>query len=229
MGAPALVGFSDDRINFRFICFGNLGGFPQQPHASFNAEIYTRFDCPEAFPGYRNVNLGGGGLGEGAGVTIAEDAELAVDSCNMIAYEVGVRGAGSFVFDMREENTGLPGTPIPGTQRSFKKLSSEAQVARFTFDPPIRIPERVWVTLRGDTADAQWVWTQVDATIGRTRETFARLDPNSIWQELFPPFQEPAGMHLAIVCAGQPPGGACCDMFVTQCEGSADPGRVCKS
>jgi len=228
IGAPALTGFSEDRFDTNGAgCVSTAGGFPAQPHASINAEVFADGACPAAFPAYHNVGLGGLDLTEGPGILMAEDLELGVTACQMIAYEVGVRNAGSYQFDLREGGL-LPGEVITGTQRGFEKTTGGASLLRFTFDPPVAIPQDVWLTFLGDSFDARWVLTDRDAAIGHTGPGYAKIRGISTWQPVFPQGLF-IGFNVRIVCAGEAPRGACCDMFVTECRGGPDDGIVCRS
>jgi len=52
VGTPPLQGFSCDQFDFPgFPCSNDLGGFPDQPQASFNLQIYADSACSASFTG----------------------------------------------------------------------------------------------------------------------------------------------------------------------------------
>ncbi len=139
-GTPPLVGFSCDQYDFPGSpCTAWAGGFPNQPQASFNFEIYADSACTSSFTGYKNNNPSGSTFNPGANVTFADDILLITappptpppsSSCNMIAYEIAVKGEGFYTFDMRNTcNSGIIGR----TKKTFSVFgTNEVRIARFT-------------------------------------------------------------------------------------------------
>lgn len=207
MGALPLIGFSEDRIDFPgFACNVGIGGFPSFGHASFNSEVYVRDNCPDAFMGYHNKKSYKAGVNHGANVIITSNIELVVESCDMVGYEVGVRGPGLYTFELRKDNNGIRGEPIEGTRKLFVRNENNFRPQSFYFDPPIHLDKNVWITFKVNNGLGGWVSTESEATIGHTI----------------------SGVFYAIVtCAGQPPVGACCDMYIKECVGGHDDGEAC--
>ena len=144
IGMPAEVGFSDDRVDYPgFFCYADAGGFPRQPHVSFNANVYVDPACADAYPGYRNLQPGRPGFTEGSNKCIADDLELSFGQCDMVAYEVHVKGAGIYKFDLWKDADGLPGAVIPGTAQTQLGPSppESTKNLRFPIDP-VRLPAR---------------------------------------------------------------------------------------
>ncbi|MCH7839099.1 MAG: hypothetical protein IID38_02535, partial [Planctomycetes bacterium] len=225
VGTPPSWGFSGDILDFPLAtCSGNLGGFPQQPHASFNAEVFVDDSCQDAYVAYRNLNPGRGGENEGRNVRMADDLELNVAGCDLCGYEVGLRGQAVWSLDVRRDNGGIPGTVIPGTEGVFFTQNDNAQIGRILIDPPIFLNStRVWVTVRPNARTGKWILVGRDATVGRTAVTYAVQDSDTLqWEIKFPDHEDQhGGFYVTLQCAGQPPLGACCDMFFLDDDGEA--------
>lgn len=244
IGAPALLGFSSDRLDFPgFACNANAGGFPPQPHASYWAQIYGDATCIDSRLAYHNTQPGRGGFSEGTGKCVADDLQLLERDCQMVALEVNVKGAGLYKFDVRRNSGGLPGAVIPGTARtrSVPMTATGTQLVRFNYDPPISLGpidnsgQRVWVTFEGNNVGAGWVLTRKDADVGATNRTYARSISGANcanvadWEVTNPTDQSAhGGFDATIYCAGLAPSGQCCDMYLTD-DGACLPteSRVC--
>ncbi len=221
-GAPAFVGFSADNFDYPgFACDSYLGGFPDQPQASFNAEIYGDADCPEAFVGYKNNNPGGSLYNPGAAIFLADDIQLGAAGCNMIAYEVAVRGVGFYEFRMSQNcESGV----IAGTEGYFSLFgTNDVRIARFAFDPPIPLPQNFWFATKVGNYTSSVVISGQQAGIGETADLLETVGVNGC--NIVPPDDIGEGIHgafnLAITCAGPAPVGACCDMIFTDEYGDA--------
>ena len=255
LGAPALVGFSSDRLDFPGqSCNANAGDFPPNPHASFWAEVRADITCTDGHPGYHNTQPGRSGFTEGTNKCIADDVHLVDENCQMVALEVTVRGTGLYKFDVRRNAGALPGPVIPNTARSRSIPTTKVggQVVRFEYNPPITLGpsaadgQRVWVTFYGNNPNAGWILTGNDADLGATAPTYARsisgasCDVANDWEVLPPaPGRGHGGFDVTIYCADLPPKGQCCDMYLTDdgaclpsasrvCVGGAFAGDPCK-
>ncbi len=149
-GAPATLGFSADLFDFPgCACDTYLGGYPTSPHASFYLKVYTRDDCGPAHIGYKNMMQAGPWYTVGAGVPIFNDITLGVSECDLIAYEVTVKGFGLVKFDLRSElcvsdpfNEGV----IPGTEGQIIVMTDVPTVARVLIEgAPIPLPPDFWL------------------------------------------------------------------------------------
>lgn len=254
IGAPALVGFSSDRLDFPgFACNAFLGGFPNSPHASFWAQIKADSTCVDSHPGYHNTSPGRGGFSEGTNKCMADDLHLADTDCKMVALEVNVKGQGLYKFDVRRDAGGLPGALIPGTARtrSVPGTAVGAQVVRFNYDPPITLGpangggQRVWVTFQGNNPGAGWILTRKDADIGDTAQTYGRsitgagCDVVNDWEVVNPADNTAhGGFDVTIYCQALATPGQCCDMYLTDdgqclpaesrvCQGGPSDGQPC--
>jgi len=239
VGAPALVGYSDDVIDYPgFPCNASFGGFPSQPHASFHASVYGDTACADAFPTYQNIRTSQPGVNAGANNCIADDIQVN-RTCRMVEMEVGLRGSGIYDLELREGRPAEPFAPsvpigdckngrdsmnqfaIPGTYRRFLVTTSGATVRRFTFDPPVDLPEGpIFAVLVPNNIYATWILTGKDAAIGSTSALFWKWQFNA-WQSVLPSNNNHGGLQLTITCDGQPPTGACCDMLTGAEEGDA--------
>jgi len=228
IGTPAMVGFSDDRLDFPgFQCSAHAGGFPSNPHASFNAQFFAGTKCPEAFVAYKGWWLTGQPYSAGMQVQFADDLTLDVNDCQMVAYEVGIRGSGLYSFDVRPD---CNGPAIPGTFKQFLIQSgTNLTHARFTFEPPIPLNTRTpWFGMKVSNTSAGVIYG-MNPIIGSSSDSFGYIPTGGTLCTLtdFPDPRYRAAFYVSITCAGSPPVGACCDMAVTQCDGGPDDGRFC--
>jgi hypothetical protein len=220
VGGVAGTGVSCDRLDFPGVaCNANFGGFPANPHGSFNLQMFGEENCAEVFVGYKNDRPSGPVFNPGNNQWLLDDITLAVPGCQMISYEVAVRGIGFYQFEMRPncEDDG-----IPGTYKLTSVFFNELHVSRFAFDPPIAVPEHFWFATRVLDGAGSIITTGTQAGIGETADVYAVSPPG--------PFQQcstidvpevHAGVNLTITCAGQLPAGACCDMGFTDQNGDA--------
>ncbi len=233
VGAPALIGYSDDVYEDSFFgCGVSLGGYPRTFHSSFHAQLYVRGDdkealCPPSFLGYRAATPRITTLIPGADVRIAEDLELEAGMCELLSYEVALRGTANVRLDLRlagqDDGKGisLPGDVIPGTEASGAISGNRVQLIGRSFDPPIPIPPRFWVTLEADGSTARAIVVGSPVNIGRTQSTYA-IAGQTGWE-----LQElgneagPRALQVSVRCAGIAPPGACCDMMFTDGDGNA--------
>jgi hypothetical protein len=224
VGAPALLGYSADRIDYPgFPCNAHFGGFPAAPHASFYARIYTSGVCPEAFAGYKNTNHAGNALAAGSGAYLANDISLAVSACNMVGYEIAHKGNGIVQVDLRTslsnsdpENGGL----IAGTRTSCLSIGDGPQLCRAEFDPPIPLPQNLWAVFQTSTSTAGPLLTCKQADPGSTENLYMAYTDGE-WQGEAAGGACWSGFELTILCDGSPPPGACCDMLLTDSAGEA--------
>lgn len=212
MGAPPLVGVSDDVVDFPgFACSANLGGYPDFGHASYNVQLFADAACEDSFPAYRNVQDARNGYNPGANVWLADDLELNVDSCEMIGYEVAVRGVGFYTFELLRDVGGVPGSTVANTRKLIVHADSGFQLSHFSFDPPIPLDQKIWMAGRVGNDVNGWVLTGKDASVGATANTFVRLKPETgEWEILSPPAGQHGGFYAVIHCLGDPAIGACC-------------------
>jgi len=221
MGTPALSGFSGDQFDYpQFPCSANFGGFPDDPQASFNLEIYGDAECANAFAGYKNHIPNNNKFNPGANVWFADDIQLGVDECQMIGYEVAVKGVGFYEFEIRNN---CDGPLIGGTQKYFTIPSgTETRIARFNFAQPIALPQNLWFSARVNNSTGGVVVTGQQACIGRTEDLISVIGEDGACNLIRIPG---SGIHsafdLTITCAGSPPVGACCDMALTDANGEA--------
>ena len=230
VGSPALVGFSGDVIDIPgFACANRLGGFPAAPHASFNLQIFgDEATCPVAHVAYKDHNAAGSTFANGgANVYVADDLAFLENGCNMIGYDVAVRGSGTFIFQF--QNGCDDSSAIPGTVGVFAQtqITTEPRVRRFTFDPPIRLPRTPWFAVRPNNGTSGIVLAG-PPMLGDTSGEYCKDDPVTGLTQVAPPSVY-GGFHVAITCAGEAPTGACCDMYVTQCRGGESDGKACKT
>jgi hypothetical protein len=227
VGTPPLQGFSCDQYDFPGLpCNSNLGGFPGQPDASFNLEIYADSACTPSFTGYKNNQPAGSIISFGQDVTFADDIQLVNDRCNLIGYEVAVKGGGFYTFDMR---LNCEGPAITGTTKSFiVGPGTDLKIARFTVSPPVPLPQNLWFGAKVNNPNGVVVMAGQQACIGRTEDNIGVIGGDGVCVPThFPGTGIHAALNLTITCAGPAPVGACCDMFLTECRGGPKAGSVC--
>ncbi len=218
LGAPATIGYSGDIFDFPgFPCNGWFGGFPQQPHASFWAEFFGGDTCPEAYVAYKANRQSGGAAYIGANTQGVDDVRLMVNNCQMIGYEVTVKGTGYYTFDLRRT---CDGQVIPGTERIFLLYASmpQLQAPRFNFDPPISLNSAdVFLGFSVTSNSAGSIIAGIKPNIGESDNDYFTQSPATGCSPV-PPTQGVYGaINLAITCAGTQPTGACCDHFSGTC------------
>lgn len=224
MGAPPIRGFSDDVVDFPgFACNADIGGFPSFGHATFNVEIFGDASCSPAFLGYRNEKAFKGGFSVGTDTLIADDIELGGQGCQMIAYEVGVRGPGLYTFDIRRDAGGIPGSSISGTRKLFVQNVNTFRSECFSFTSPISLDTNFWVTFKVNNDVGGWINNESNATWGNTTRSFA-IRNGGVWEIVDsddPNIPNFGGFYFSVQCEGEAPLGACCDMFLRDAEGDA--------
>lgn len=237
IGTPAQVGFSGDVYDtIDFPCNSSAGGFPSQPHASFNAEIWGAASCPDTCLTYQNIRSSQVGINAGANNCIADDLILP-RTCQLAEMEVGLRGAGVYDVELRRNRGGLPdggcaggaasmgGTAaISGTHHRFLVTSSGLTVKRFTFSPPIQLPDvNLFAVVVPNNVNANWILTGRNAAIGDTAASYYTWNTDE-WASVLPTALH-GGMQITLTCAGACPVGACCDQYVRDDDNEA----VCRN
>lgn len=215
MGAPAQQGFSCDRLDavgYNLTCNATLGGFPQASFAAMNAQLFADATCDDTFVGYRANTPSGPLFNPGANVTLADDIELDVDGCQMVAYEVAIKAGGTYAFDLR---TGCDGQVIPGTERlAVNSLTASVPfLSRQVFDPPITLPKSFWFAARVSSSNGGVVLAGNAPCVGFTQDSLVVVSPTLECTSIPAPLPGLyAALNVTIICAGTPPVGACCDM-----------------
>jgi hypothetical protein len=224
VGGVASTGASCDQVDFPgFFCRATFGGFPDQPHASFNLQLLGDKTCTQSFVGYKNNMPSGPVINPGANTWLVDDIKLGVPECQMTAYEVVARGVGFYEFEMRRE---CEGNVLAGTPRQ-QVISQGNNPTRFRFEvnPAVPLPESFWFGTRVTSSTAGIVTAGLPACIGLTADSYGT--PTSTECAIIRPGEEPlppsvlGGVNLMITCAGQPPVGACCDMVFTDEDGES--------
>lgn len=219
-GAPAVTGYTRTSTSFQDVSC-NID-FVHDQHAGFHVEIYAREPCVRAYPGYLNSDHAEQLISQGVGIRIADDLELQTNDCLLIGYEVTAKGASALVngtirADLRTALDNADpdnGSVIEGTQHSFFVFGDAPQIHRFVVDPPILIPQNLWITFDSNNSSVGPILTERQAFIGQTKNTMSRFF-NGQW-ELFtlPSFNVHGALDVTIFCAGGPEPGACCDTIL---------------
>jgi hypothetical protein len=237
VGAPAMVGHSADVMDYQgaLACSAFFGGFPEQPHTSIWAEMYGGAHCPESLEAYKAAKASGGQFSAGQNVPFLDDIKLIVNNCQMIGYEVAVRGQGFYQFDLvRDCGDPISEPAIPGTYRTFwvnLDTQPQLQLARFSFDPPIPLnTDSLYFRFIVNNTTGGVVQAGVPPTIGTSSEDYFRVNWSGGCEPGYPPSGSTVSgvFHASITCAGSPPVGTCCDMAVTECRGGPDDGIPCR-
>ncbi len=211
VGASPFTGMSCDQLDYPgFPCSGSLAGFPEQPHGSFNLELYGDEECGASFVGYKNSRPSGGFFNPGQGLTLVDDIRLGIPNCEMIGYEVAVRGLGSFQFDMRRF---CEGSILAGSEKVYNGTGNGLQIARFAVNPPVVLPRDFFFATEVNTSEAGIVTTGVQACVGSTEDAYLVAGETGCAEISAPDPVLHDAVDLTILCAGEPPLGACCDMY----------------
>ena len=239
LGTPAQKGFTADAFQLSGAqpCISNFGGFPQQIYAGFNIEVWGEDagSCAETNVAYSARNEAGSVFNPGTSISLVDDLALLTPNCRLVGYEVAVRGTGRFDFEFRNF---CDSAAISGTAR-FGLISpsagSDTRTLRFAIDPPVALPQNVWFAAKVNNQSGGVVLSGDDPQVGTTADIFGVQPPT-------PPADPPAActvedtvagqedaMNVTVICEGEPPVGACCDMFVPQCTGGPVVGGACRS
>jgi hypothetical protein len=237
-GAPPTLGFSADGFAVSpASCSESLGGFPDAPHASFDAEIYVHDDCADSFVGYRNTDHSQAAYSPGPfaqGWRFADDITLGAPQCNLIAYEFAFKEA-IVCADLRrglENDNPEDGQMIEGTECCAIQTGASVEIARCELPEPVLLTEQstLWVAFRSNSTSKGPVQTCKNALVGETSNVWMVYDPAlSEWVPEEGVSGCWGGFDVTLYCAGPPPMGACCDMYLTECAGGGDDGRHCEA
>lgn len=228
IGAPADIGHSADIFDFPgSACTANVGGFPRFPHGSFNLELWG-LNCTETNPQYSARREAGSAFNPEPTTWITDDITLLTDSCLMRAYVVGVRGPGTYNFELREA---CDGAAIPGTQvTQLVGLSShqEPRIFEYTFDPPILLPREFVYAVRASRLGAGPILAGLFPSVGSTDDVFGMEMAGGACDVLSGPSLAWDALHFAVICDGPAAVGACCDRYMTFCVGGPRSGLACE-
>ena len=216
VGQPGVVGFSLDRYHHPLEgCDTWFGGWPEFPRASMNVEVFSERTCETSLAAYH------AGPPTAAVFVppndpqprVADDLTLAVDPCELRAYELSLRGiAGPYTasIDLREQ---LGDGPIPGTERVFEgRGAGSIETARFSFEPGIILPKQLWMTWQ-TSRPSTGATIAVMGGIGSSGPTYAGLNFPGFpgWN---PTLTLPNGVAaifaLSVFCRADDTVGACC-------------------
>ncbi len=242
-GSPAIKGLSQDLYDGPVACNSDLGGMPATGrHASFDAEVFTRELCGEAFPAYRNSNHAGAPFSAGDNRLFADDVTLGVaaEECNMTAYEVAFRGAQStsqgpvqvvlhsYLSDSDPETTGRIEGNI--TRMQGQVWNTDIRILRKELATPLPLSDylgpgqtlKAVFKTRSDNVGP--IQTCREATFGGSPGSlleYVPALPEGFWQPVDPAADCHPALDITIYCEGSPPIGACCDMVWTDDAGEA--------
>ncbi len=213
-GMPAELGFTADSFGHPFTgCSNFFGGFPSRPHGSFAAELIATTPCAGQHVGYRAARSPPFFRAEGAGVTVADDIDIAYAGCELASYEVRVRGISGPFRLLLELHADGPGEPIAGTRREFFGLGDGTwESARFLFEPGVFLPQRVYLAWTPDQPGTG-VGLAARAQVGESGDYYALYDlPTAPGGWSFFNFggNPRATFHVTIGCHGALGTGACC-------------------
>lgn len=221
-GAPALLGYSDDWFyNPLLGCGFSFGGYPAASHASMNARLFVRGTCPTIHAAYHSRTPRRGTINPGDGLRMADDIMLD-GACQMVAYDVAVRGSALYDMDLRlAAATGLPGTIIPGTSRSVQHFGGLVKTLHQDFSPPISLPPIFWFTIAANSTNGRTVVSGLPARFGSSKSGYAILNAGAWESSQFPVDFGDGALEVTILCDGPAALGACCDMQFLDADGEA--------
>jgi hypothetical protein len=150
-------------------------------------------------------------------------------SYEIVVKEVEVIGLGRYEFELSET---LEGPTIKGTHRvidMFVKSNPLKKCVLFHFDPPILIPQNLYLRFRSIEAPDGVILAGIEPFIGESLSTFWAREFDGQWSEASLSQGVHGAFNLAITCAGELPSGACCDMALPECQGGEDAGKRCFS
>ncbi len=219
MGAPAFEGHSDDNWDFPpFACLSFFGGFPEQPHASFGAEVFDREESGETHVEFKARRLSGPTFNPGADVWLVDDMELLTPNCEMVAYEVGINGPAHYDFEFRSS---CDSDPIGGTTTSLNNSQDGTRLFRVLLNEPVALPQNPWFAIRVGNTVGGTVVAGTRPTIGDSADFFGVISPEGACELQNSGTGIHAALHLTVTCAGPASKGACCDMYILDGAGEA--------
>ncbi len=229
-GTPPQEGHSQDLFDFPGVaCQANFGGFPDQPHGSFNIEIWgDQATCPASRVSYmRRRESGSNATNPPGDVWIVENVNLLTPSCQLVAYEFVVSGQGTYQTELR---TGCGGGQILGTFNSqiIGASNNRARTIRVPVNPPVNLIQNFWFAAKVPQTSGGVVAPGINPAIGQAAGFLAR-DLGNGTCEIPAAGILNTGLSLTVVCAGAAQLGACCDMFVKSCQGGSSDGQGCLS
>jgi hypothetical protein len=120
----------------------------------------------------------------GTGLRLADDLTLEGTGARDLTYlDLSVYGNGGGAFNVTVELwtacPGSGGTLIPGTTFTWNSIPDDSYVYTLRADPinpPVTIPDTVWMVATFSTAQAGWIIAD-QAEIGTTANTYARNNP----------------------------------------------------
>jgi hypothetical protein len=257
VAGPPELGFSEDMIHLddperpQLSCNTWFGGYPLAEHASFYALVrLATCSGGNRHLGYRSEAFSGLFYGGEPGAMTADDLVPLVPACELVGLDVEYAGrSGPFTaqVELRRDSSGSPGSLITGTQASLTGIGNGTlETRRFSFDPPIVLPQRVWLLQTDDSADSGPVIAGGAAVAGVSNDAFLSSAGagSANWHNLF--FGGCAGgtrsgcgtFNATLWCANAPPElpAACCqddgcdDLTAQACAdlgGEWRPGRSC--
>lgn len=153
----------------------------------------------------------------GANSAMGDDMELAGTARGLVYYDISVYGGGGGTFNVSvslyNACPGAGGSLIADTTASWNAVPDDDFIYTLsaTFDPPIALPDTVWMVATFSTNLAGWVVTD-EAEVGFTADIYGQNDPP--WGCTFafgganPPY---SGFGANINCVDIPEAqGACC-------------------
>lgn len=220
-GAPPLLGYSDNFIDFTF--FGcevefAVAGVVQ---SSFDAEVFVRPPVDPQFFAYRARTRPATAFLPLAEALYADDLGLEVDACLMTSYEIDLRGDAEWEIDLREDAGGAVGEIVPGSVQFVSTSGNPVVTARVDFDPPVPVGSRLWVAARASGQSPNIMQAELPPNVGLGTPTLMQRVGEQ-WISIAAP--DEATFRASVRCAGQSPVGACCDMEFLASDG--DP--VCR-
>jgi hypothetical protein len=199
-----------------------------EEEAVYNGNDTTCADTACIMTRYANGadTLDQGYQSSGPGKQLADDVTLTGSGGGLLThYELLVYGGTGGTFNVTAELydacPGEGGNAIGGTQHTTQRTfngnpDGQAVLLSADFDPPVYIPQQVWMVLTFSTSQAGWFLAE-EAEIGYTADHFARYAPPWVCSYYYG--GEPyAGLWALIECAKVT--GACCKPDQTCIEGT---------
>lgn len=225
-GYPPEVGYSRNRFAAPiFGCNALFGAdFPGTPYGAFYAQVFVREPCSKRFAAYLSTFPERPGLALQPGEIVADDLQLGAEGCLLAGYELGVRDSGVITAKLHFDKAGLPGAVIPGTEATATTEGFALQFVQRTFDPPIFIPNQLWISAELVEGVGLLALVSPPPTIGNTQGKIARFNGTAWVEDALPDPQNTnsgLGLNVTLYCEGQAPLGACCDPYLSDELGAA--------
>ena len=167
---------------------------------------------------YKAQRLSGPTFNPGSTVWLLDDLQLLTPNCEMVAYEVAIKGNARYDFEFRGS---CNGGAIAGTDKALINSQDDLRLFRVLLNEPVALPQRPWFAVKVSNTVGGTVVAGTRPTIGNSENCFGVINAEGVCELETAGTGVHSALHLTVTCAGPAPKGACCDMFLLDEDGEA--------